>query len=86
MVVDNEENDISGKNEAINFDEEKWHFESSEADRGVTFNLLGRQISCFSHCSLLYIGSILDSPPPPNELYMKGGPVLRVTRPIARIF
>ena len=56
-MVDNEENDISGENEAISFDEEKWHFESREADHGVTFNLLGRQISCFSHCSLLYIGT-----------------------------
>ena len=59
-MVDNEEDDISGENEASSFDEEKWHFESREADHGVTFNLLGRQISCFSNCSLLYIGSILS--------------------------
>ena len=32
MMVDNEEDDISGENEAISFDEEKWHFESREAD------------------------------------------------------
>ena len=59
---DNEEDEISGENEAISFDEEEQDFESTEVDHNVAFSLLGRRIGCFSHTLQLIVHRFSTEP------------------------